>query len=281
MFADQAKAQRIPITTLGLGNDFDETMMTQIAQRSGGAFHFVDDASRVAKVFKEEISKMERLVAKSSWLEITPGPGVLVTEAVGMPVSPAGRSWRISLGDITEGQNRDVILRVKVTGKRDGQNLELMDSVLHYTPAEGGNEMLAKKFASLKTSSDAAILKDANVVDIDHQATRVVVADGIVRAVASARMGDLVGARKILVATQKLAVDGAKKFSDAELTAKAKEIDGLKKTIGSLAPPPPPVDRFGAVGPRPKLAAPMAASPKEAMSLRAAHGDAMREIQGE
>jgi len=279
--ADQAKAQRIPVTTLGLGNDFDETLMTQLAQRSGGTFHFVDDASRVAKVFKEEISKMERLVAKSTWLEITPGPGVVVTEAVGMPASPSGRAWRVSLGDITEGQNRDVMFRVKVTGKRDGANLELMDATLHYTPAEGGSEMLANKFASLKVSSDAARLKDANVVEIDRQATRLVVADGIVRAIGLARSGDVFGARKLLATTQKLAKDGAKKFDDADLTEKAKEIEGLKKTIASLAPPPEPTFNQSGGAPRPKRDMAPMASPAEAMSLRSAHGAAMKEIQGE
>lgn len=62
--ADQAKGLGIPVTAFGLGADFDEALMTSLAQRSGGAYHFIDDASRVAQVFKDEISRMERVVAK-------------------------------------------------------------------------------------------------------------------------------------------------------------------------------------------------------------------------
>ncbi len=282
-FADQAKAQRIAVTSLGLGYDFDETFMTQLAQRSGGAFHFIDDSAKVASVFREEIAKMERLVAKNTWVEVTPGPGVTIVDAIGQPRSVVGRSLRIQVGDVTEGQTRDFVVRVRATGKRDGGTVELLDAVVHHTLPEGGSELTASKFSSIKASADAAALKDAAVVDVDRQATRLLVADGIVRSIALARAGDVLGARKLLGTTQKLANDGAKKYDDADLRTKSKEIDSLKKTIATLAPPPEPRFGFdqggGAMMKRPTAA--KMASPAEAMEMRSMHGAAMRDLQSE
>ena len=84
--AENAKAEHVPVTTLGLGNDFDETLMTALAQRSSGTFHFVDDASRVGAVFKEQISRMERVVAR--------GTRITVTDR--FPLSEAAQAYRVA-----------------------------------------------------------------------------------------------------------------------------------------------------------------------------------------
>lgn len=281
--ADQARGLRLPITSLGLGPEFDETQMSLLAQRSGGSFHFVENGERVVSVFKSEIARMERLVAKNARVELTPGPGVTLEEAIGMQAGRNGRKLIVQLGDLTEGQARDVLVKVRLTGHADGTKVELLDALAHFTPAAGGTERSVAEFVALKSSSNAESLKETNR-DVEHQATRLRVADAIVKAMAQARGGDVPGARKILEAAGKLAAEGAKKFDDADLTAKAKEIASLKKTIASLAPAP---QRFGVTsgdlglgGARRSdldMAQPAAAS----LEMRKSHGRAMSELQGD
>ena len=102
-----------------------------------------------------------------------------------------------------------------------------------------------------------------------------------------AREGDLPNARKVLEASLRLAKEGEKKFSDKALGEKVLELTKLRKTLPSLVPPPPPRDE-AAMGPvsktmpprAPSVATP-APSPAEAMDMRAAHGKAMKDIQGD
>lgn len=281
--ADQARGLRLPITSLGLGPEFDETQMSLLAQRSGGSFHFVENGERVVAVFKSEIARMERLVAKNARVELTPGPGVTLEEAIGVQPGRNGRKLIVPLGDLTEGQARDVLVKVKLTGHADGSKVELLDAVATYTPVAGGAERNVSEFAALKSSSNPESLKEVNR-DVEHQATRLRVADAIVKAMAQARGGDVPGARKILDAASKLATEGAKKFDDADLAAKAKEIAALKKTIASLAPAP--VHRglagmgLGVGGGRHSqldMAQPAAVS----LEMKKAHGRAMSELQGD
>ena len=289
--ADQARALGAPVTSLGLGNDFDETLMTSLAQRSGGAFHFIDDASKVSAVFRDEIARMERIAGKNAYIDLTPGPGITLGEAIGVAANPVGRGLRITVGDLVENQTRDFIVRVRVTGKRDGASLELMDSVVHYTLPDGETQFTASKFASLRTSSDKKILSDASVPEVERQAARLSLADSVVQAMALARMGDVQGARKLLRTAQKRALETAKKIDDAELALKAHEVDKLTKTIASLAPPPPPRSRpfepepstFNRKSNRVEFDAPSPAapSPAAALELRAAHGDAIKALQGD
>jgi Ca-activated chloride channel family protein len=284
--ADAANGQHVSITTLGLGPDFDETIMTTIAQRSQGAFHFVDDASLVAKVFEKEISKLERVVGRGGWVEITPGPGVVLEAAIGLPGQPIGRSLRVSLGDISEGQTRDIVVRVKLPAHRSASKVEILDATIHAARATTNEQMVVSTFLGAPASSDAKAITDAANLEVEHEASRLVVADDLVRAIALARQGDVKGARKLLDEAAALAKKDGHRFDDPELAAKEAEARKLKKTVASLAPPPPPPVFVGAEfgGPRaptPKLMdVPRAMSPAAALELRGIHGEAMREIQG-
>jgi Ca-activated chloride channel family protein len=58
----QAAAQGISVTALGLGNDYDETLMGHIAQLSGG--RFFDVSAKVASFFSEEVTGLHKVVAR-------------------------------------------------------------------------------------------------------------------------------------------------------------------------------------------------------------------------
>lgn len=278
--ADQALSLHVPITTLGLGGDFDETEMTAVAQRSGGTFHFVEDASRVAKVFQDELSKMQRLVARGTFVDVTPGPGVVIDDVIGLAHQPIGRAMRIPIGDMSEGQVRDVVLHLTTPNRHESSKIELLDAVTHYTTTSTEATLEARRFVGLTASADAKAVASAHDADVEHQAARVRVADDMVRAMALARAGDLKGARALLDKAAKLATDEGKRFEDADLKSKAKEVASLKKTIASLAPPPPQVLGGGERMKRPEFASPPP-SPAAAMQLRSAHGAAMDLLQGQ
>ena len=279
--ADQARGGHTPITVLGLGSDFDETLMTALAQRSSGKFQFVDEASRVGAVFEDQVSRLDRVVARGTQIHLTPGPGVTITEVIGLQPIASGREQVAQLGDLTEDQSRDVFVRVSAKGRRDGQSLELVDAHVTYTPTEGGRELAVDSYLKLTATTDTARLDDATVSEIEHGATSLRVADGTVKAIALARDGDLANARKLLEASLRLAREGEKKFGDKALGQKVVELIQLRKTLASLAPPKEdPMTMSGAPPSRP-APKPAMASPAEAKALRATHGAAMKELQGE
>jgi hypothetical protein len=107
---------------------------------------------------------------------------------------------------------------------------------------------------------------------------------------AAARNGDLPAARKLLDTAIKLATEGAKRFDDKALGKKVDEMTKLRKTLPTLVPPPEPRESNmmapgGAPRPADRAAAPAPApvakaSAQESMEMRAAHGNALKELQG-
>jgi Ca-activated chloride channel homolog len=42
----------VRISTVGLGSDFDDVILRDIASRGGGSFHAVDDPAKLPQVFR-------------------------------------------------------------------------------------------------------------------------------------------------------------------------------------------------------------------------------------
>lgn len=54
--ATQYIARGIGLTTIGVGNDFDVTLMRGLAERGAGNFYYIEDASAATEVFTEELN---------------------------------------------------------------------------------------------------------------------------------------------------------------------------------------------------------------------------------
>jgi Ca-activated chloride channel family protein len=74
--AEAAGRRGISITSLGLGEDYDESVMGAIAQLSGGRFHYIESAAKVVAFLKQEALRLDGVYARNAVLELTPGPGV-------------------------------------------------------------------------------------------------------------------------------------------------------------------------------------------------------------
>jgi Ca-activated chloride channel homolog len=273
-----AAQQGISITTLGLGIEYDETLLGQIAQQSGGSFHFVEDPAKLAGVFDGEVLRLKHMVANGSTLTLTPGPGVVLDGVLGLAAARSGRSLVVQVGNLAEGESRDVFVRVRVGEHPAGVTVELLDAALQYADAVGeGAALNERAFVAASASSDKDEVAKGRDADIEHAALRLRVADLTVRAIASARGGDLLGARRLCDEAIKLAQKAAKDFSDTELAAKEKELKKLRGTLAQLVPPPqtPWQPDDGRLGLGRGAAAAPAMKPAAARALRAMHGEAM------
>ena len=92
--AGEAGSKGISITALGLGPDYNETLMGEVAQLSGGTFHYVEDSTKVAGFFDAEIVRLNRIYAKNAVVVLTPGPGVTIERVIGQ-----GGERAINIGD--------------------------------------------------------------------------------------------------------------------------------------------------------------------------------------
>jgi len=275
--AQSAGRSAVPVTVLGLGLDYNETLMNAVAQHSGGKFHFLRESSEVASVFKDEVLRLKRVVGRSAALRLAPGPGVLIKGVLGLPAQAVGTETHVTLGDLSEGDQRDVIVRVSTGAHRPGSMVELLDAVLSFDgSAAGAGRLEERGFVAVKATAEPSELVLGKDPDVELSAARMTVADRIVQAIATARAGQIPQAQAMLDQVEKEAKRAAKQFDDAELRDKAKSIPALRESLPSLAKQPEPTAQVHPGRPAMKPAA----AAEAAEVVMASQASAVRTIQG-
>jgi Ca-activated chloride channel family protein len=156
----------VAVTSLGLGVECDETIMGQIAQRSGGRYHLVEKSTQVAKVFRDEVLRLRQVVAKNMQLALAVGPGVQIKEIIGH-----GAVSALPLGDLGEGETRDLMVRLSVPAHRDGAAIELFDAQLGFDDAlDNAGRFQRQVFLLAHASADDNELKAARNAAVEEEA---------------------------------------------------------------------------------------------------------------
>jgi len=284
--SQQAAAMRVSITALGLGLEYNETLLASLAQQTGGKFHFIEDSAKVASVFADEVLRLERVVAQNLALSLLPGPGVTIEGVLGHSGAPlANRGLQLSLGDLGEGTHRDLIVRLRVGPHRDGASLELMDAVLGFQDAVVGAGALERRvFVAARTSSDPAALAASREPEIERQIARALADAATVDAIALARGGQIAAANTLIDRAEPEAREAAKQFDDADLRGQADGLVKLRKALPTLGPAPQPAQALqpmaGGIQAADVIAAPMIPADSPA-TVKRSHARAMRRLQGE
>lgn len=278
--AQSSGQSKIAITTLGLGLDYDETVMSTIALNSGGKYHFIKESAKVAEVFQDEVLRLQRVVARGVALRLATGPGVSIQNVVGLPMNGASS---VLLGDMIEGEERDVVVRLSVPAKHDGSVVELMDAEVDFDhPTRAGQRLAERTFAAVKSTSSVEQIAESRNRDVERSAARTNLADKIVRAVAAARSGQLPLAMSLLDTAEKEAKVWAKDLEDPILAEKLESLGPLRRSLPSLVQrdvPAPVVQVPNAPGLPMPGRAPVAA-PSPAAIVMDAQADAMQALQG-
>lgn len=284
----QAAGERgIRITALGLGLDYDETLLGQVAQLSGGRFHYVAESSMVAGVFHDEVLRFERVLARNLTLTIRPGPGVRIDSVLGQTSGGASGAVQVRLGDLSEGEHRDVIVRLHADPRNSGAAVELLDAVLHFDDAVANAGQLERRaYFGARATQDQAQIEAGRNPEVERAAAQMMAAVTTVRAIERARGGNIDEARRILAEAERQAQTVE---ADDGLRAQVEEMRVLRQALPAMtgsasAETEAEVYRYEEDSSGDSAgAAPAAEMPMEppAATIRRAHDRAMSVIQSE
>jgi Ca-activated chloride channel family protein len=131
--AMDARSKGVTVSTLGVGSDYNEAMMAEIAIDGGGRFYHIANASQIAAYLTGELGEIASLAARNAavTLNLPAGTGVQPLSAA-YPV----QGYTISLGDIPTATTLEVIVRVLLPPQPAGSRLPI-DGVLNYQSPAG------------------------------------------------------------------------------------------------------------------------------------------------
>ena len=195
-----AREAGFAITTLGVGLEYDEVLLGEMARSSGGRFHHVEDGEGLAQSVVGEVFGAQRQVAGDVRLFLSTGPGVTISRVIGSTGSMANvHSYGVVLAELSEGESQEVFVELAVAPPKAGTTLELLDAIVQFDDRVGGSGRLERRaFVAMPVSDDAAVLA-MRTPELELGVAGARAAAATIDAIAMARSGNLEDAEKVLL----------------------------------------------------------------------------------
>jgi Ca-activated chloride channel family protein len=125
----------ISVTTIGVGTDFNEDLMTQLAERSDGNHYFVESSRDLPRIFAAELGDVLSVVAQQVVIQVECPAGVRPLRIIGREGRIRGRHVEIRMNQLYGGQEKYALVEVEVPASRAGQTLDLGEVRCRYENA--------------------------------------------------------------------------------------------------------------------------------------------------
>ena len=105
-----ATEHHLAVSTVGVGYDFNEILMTTIADHGSGNYYFLEDPRTIAAVFNKEFETARSVVANGLEIRIPLEDGIQLVDAGGFPIVHKENVAIIRPGEILSNQQRKLFL---------------------------------------------------------------------------------------------------------------------------------------------------------------------------
>lgn len=112
--ASGAVENNFSVSTVGVGYDFNEVLMTTIADHGAGSYYFLENPNAFAQVFEKEFEATRNVAASGLELRVPLKDGVQLIHAGGYPIENKDGYAVIHPGDLLSGQQRKLYLTFQV-----------------------------------------------------------------------------------------------------------------------------------------------------------------------
>jgi len=117
----RARDMGCSISAVGVDVNYNERIMSALAQASNGRHYFVENAAGLQSVFDREIASLSNTVANGAELRIDLAPGVALSQVYDRTFRREGNTLVVPVGSFTAGEEKTVLVRVRVPRGAEGQ----------------------------------------------------------------------------------------------------------------------------------------------------------------
>lgn len=196
--AASARQQKASVTTMGVGLQFNELLLQNLAEYGGGRYHYISRARDLVAIFRQEIQGVQRTVATSVNLRVQSCEGCRVESVPGYAVHRQAGGARIAVSDLSGGEVMKALVKVKLptSGQVDTRRIGLQLSYV----AVGARKRTYRRRAKVafRMTSDLAKVRRTTDVRVAGRVARVQANRLAHRAMTQYQMGNRVVAGNLL-----------------------------------------------------------------------------------
>jgi Ca-activated chloride channel family protein len=106
--------ESISISTFGVGNDYNENLMTGLAENGGGNYYYIKEPTQIPTLFEKEINGLLSLVAKQATLKFTLPQQIVITRVYGGNYEMDRNVMTVNLKDIFANETKGILVKFKI-----------------------------------------------------------------------------------------------------------------------------------------------------------------------
>jgi Ca-activated chloride channel family protein len=197
--ARELHALGVATSTFGVGAEFDERLLRDMAHEGGGNFYFVESPAQIPDLLTSELGEALEVVRRNSALQVELPDGAEAEPLNRYRVVRAagGNELRLELGDLTSGQELGAVVRIRFPRGEPGTATGVRVSLASADPfAREAEQTLLWQYASHAENDTQA--RDRVV---DREVARLHAARARAEATECNRRGDFERARHVIEAT--------------------------------------------------------------------------------
>ncbi len=220
----------VSLTTVGVGLDYNEDIMTEMAKEGAGNYYFVNDEKKLASFFHKEFRGLAQTLARKTNVVITTAPGVELLEVKGFKSSTKGQKTTIRLAEFHSEQRKDILVRIAVSPQKLGKTL-VATVALGYDDVEREKRIYASRRLFVE-ATDNEVLANKRNRDVMKRVQQVETAETFVEAMNEQEKGNVEKAQKIITRQQVSNKAFQKQYqfdSDDSFARVDKELSEMKK----------------------------------------------------
>lgn len=150
----QLREDGLHVSTIGLGDDYNEDLMVALAEASAANYYYVQDAEKLPGIFAEELGNLQSIVARGLKIIIQLPEGVEGLEVVGHPeIEFRGHRAELTVGEIYGRQRCSYLVKARVRNL-DGERVDLGQVQLNYRDALADEDRAADAQIFVKLTGD-------------------------------------------------------------------------------------------------------------------------------
>jgi Ca-activated chloride channel family protein len=165
--------EKISVTTVGVGTDYNEDLMARLSQNSDGNIYFVENSGALPGIFNAELGNVLSVVARDVRVIIKVPEDVVPVSIIGREGRIMGHSVEFSMNQLYGNQEKFALVEMKIpknkSGKDLGKELEIARATVYYenpvTKTKERTEAVGRVSFSqdekkVKKSTNVAVVRD-------------------------------------------------------------------------------------------------------------------------
>ncbi|MGD9712230.1 MAG: VWA domain-containing protein [Thermomicrobiales bacterium] len=153
----------ISTSTLGVGDEFDETLLESMAEAGGGNFQFIPTPAELPAFFERELGRLLATVATQVVVSLTFSTGILAKPLSMFPSRQHEQQVIIELGDLPEGEELALAISVQTPPAMAGTLLTAAMSLSWFDARTGRQHVIERSAPALPVApAGSALLTERN-----------------------------------------------------------------------------------------------------------------------